>query len=243
MRRFRASIPAPTQQALRTLEWVHRRENLVVCGPSGTGKTFLLEALGQQAVEAGLKRNDDFNGARQDGFGWYQLTTRDGRRHVAADFVFAAGPWLPQLFPRVLGDVIRVTKQDVVFVGPPPGDGRFAAESLPCWLDSQGAVYGLPAVDGRGMKVGPDRYGPLFDPTDGERLVDPESVRLVRSYLAWRFPDLAGAPVVETRVCQYETTPDTHFIIDRHPGWENAWVVGDHERRWRNEWTATTVPE
>ena len=36
-----SSIPAPTQQALRTLEWVHRRENLVVCGPSGTGKTFL----------------------------------------------------------------------------------------------------------------------------------------------------------------------------------------------------------
>jgi len=50
-----SSIPAPTQQALRTLEWVHRRENLVVCGPSGTGKTFLLEALGHQAVEAGLK--------------------------------------------------------------------------------------------------------------------------------------------------------------------------------------------
>ena len=50
-----SSIPAPTQSALRTLEWVGRRENLVVCGPSGTGKTFLLEALGQQAVEAGLK--------------------------------------------------------------------------------------------------------------------------------------------------------------------------------------------
>jgi DNA replication protein DnaC len=49
-----SSIPIPTQQALRTLEWVHRRENLVVCGPSGTGKTFLLEALGQQAVAAGL---------------------------------------------------------------------------------------------------------------------------------------------------------------------------------------------
>ncbi len=50
-----SSVPAPTQQALRTLEWVHRRENLVICGPSGTGKTFLLEALGQQAVEQGLK--------------------------------------------------------------------------------------------------------------------------------------------------------------------------------------------
>jgi DNA replication protein DnaC len=50
-----SSVPAPTQQALRTLEWIARRENLVVCGPSGTGKTFLLEALGQQAVEQGLK--------------------------------------------------------------------------------------------------------------------------------------------------------------------------------------------
>ncbi|MEP6816435.1 MAG: ATP-binding protein, partial [Marmoricola sp.] len=50
-----SSIPAPTQQALRTLGWVGRGENLVVCGPSGTGKTFLLEALGHQAVEAGLK--------------------------------------------------------------------------------------------------------------------------------------------------------------------------------------------
>lgn len=50
-----SSIPAPTQQALRTLEWVDRRENLVVCGPSGTGKTFFLEALGQHAVEQGRK--------------------------------------------------------------------------------------------------------------------------------------------------------------------------------------------
>jgi len=50
-----SSIPTPTQQSLRTLEWVGRRENLVVCGPSGTGKTFLLEALGQHAVEQGLK--------------------------------------------------------------------------------------------------------------------------------------------------------------------------------------------
>ena len=48
-----SSIPAPTQQALRTLEWIGRHENLVVCGPSGTGKTFLLEAIGQAAVEAG----------------------------------------------------------------------------------------------------------------------------------------------------------------------------------------------
>jgi DNA replication protein DnaC len=42
-----SSIPAPTQTAPPTLEWIGRAENLVVCGPAGTGKTFLLEALGR----------------------------------------------------------------------------------------------------------------------------------------------------------------------------------------------------
>lgn len=150
----------------------------------------------------------------------------DGARHAADQFVFAAGPWLPRLFPDVAGDLIRVTKQDVVFVGPPAGDGRFGADRLPCWVDYDAAFYGLPAIEGRGMKLAPDRYGPVFDPTHGERIVDPESVRLARRYLARRFPDLADAPVVETRVCQYETTPDTHFVIDRHPGFDNVWLVG-----------------
>lgn len=49
-----SSIPRPTQDALKTLEWVTRRENLCVCGPSGTGKSHFSEALGQAAVEAGM---------------------------------------------------------------------------------------------------------------------------------------------------------------------------------------------
>jgi DNA replication protein DnaC len=75
-----SSIPAPTQQALRTLEWVGRRENLVVCGPSGTGKTFLLEALGQQAVEQGLR------------VAWFRLEDLGVllRRHRADDTVSKA---------------------------------------------------------------------------------------------------------------------------------------------------------
>jgi sarcosine oxidase len=140
--------------------------------------------------------------------------------------VFAAGPWLPELFPDLLGGRISVTKQDVMFLGPAPGDGRFNAEWLPCWVDSDGDAYGIPAVDGRGMKIAPDRPGPPFDPTRGERLVDPESVRLARAYAAVRFPDLAQAPVIETRVCQYEETADTHFILDRHPAYDNVWIAG-----------------
>jgi sarcosine oxidase len=150
----------------------------------------------------------------------------DGARWSADSFVFAAGPWLPRLFPDVLGHVVRVTKQDVLYFGPPAGDTRFDAAALPAWADYDAAYWGIGAVEQRGFKVGPDRLGPIFDPTNGERVVDPESVRLARAYLRRRFPDLAGQPVAETRVCQYESTVDGHFLIARHPELENVWLVG-----------------
>ena len=105
-----------------------------------------------------------------------------------ATFVFAGGPWLPRLFPALLGDLIKVTKQDVVYVGPSAGDGRFDAPRMPCLIDYDAAFYGIPSVEGRGFKLAPDRYGPVFDPSTGERLVDPESVRLARRYLARAAP-------------------------------------------------------
>lgn len=156
------------------------------------------------------------------------LDVRDvsGGSWSADTFVFACGPWLPGLFPETVGDLIRVTRQDVLFFGPGPADDRFSAERLPAWVDYDAGFYGIPAIDERGFKIAPDRYGPPFDPSDGERIVDPESVSLARGYLRQRFPDLAERPVVETRVCQYETTADTHFLIDRHPDLDNVWLVG-----------------
>src|SRR4051795_3125403 len=46
-------IPAAAQRALRTLEWLGRAENICVCGPSGTGKSHLAEALGHLAIDHG----------------------------------------------------------------------------------------------------------------------------------------------------------------------------------------------
>ncbi|WP_110969998.1 GMC family oxidoreductase [Pseudomonas huaxiensis] len=44
----------------------------------------LSEAFVQAAVEAGVPANDDFNGAKQEGAGFYQTTTTDGRRASSA---------------------------------------------------------------------------------------------------------------------------------------------------------------
>ena len=49
----RSTIPTGTQSGLRTLEWIDRHENLVICGPSGTGKSHFCEALGHTAIDHG----------------------------------------------------------------------------------------------------------------------------------------------------------------------------------------------
>jgi glycine/D-amino acid oxidase-like deaminating enzyme len=149
-----------------------------------------------------------------------------GRRWSGETFVFAAGPWLPRLFPDILGSLVSVTKQDVLYFGAAAGDLRWTDEAIPCWVDMSQPFYGLPSTEGGGFKIAPDRFGPAWDPTNGERLVDPDAVRVAREYASQRFPDLARQPVIEARVCQYEMTPDSHFIVDRHPAWRNAWLVG-----------------
>lgn len=154
------------------------------------------------------------------------LRLADGRDLPADFFVFACGPWLPQLFPDLLGARIRVTRQEVFYFGTPPGDPRFDCASLPAWIEVHQDFYGVPAHDARGMKVACDRSGPVFDPTRGERLASAEGLRAARGCLARRFPAMADAPLVDARVCQYERTPDSHLVVDRHPDFANVWLVG-----------------
>jgi sarcosine oxidase len=155
------------------------------------------------------------------------LALSDGSKVMADQYVFACGPWLGKLFPQVIGDKIQATKQDVFFFGTPPGDDRFEDTKLPVWADHrEHFLYGIPGNQGRGFKIADDTRGPEFDPTSGERVVSSEGLKKIREYLAFRFPAMKDAPLVETRVCQYENSPDEGFIIDRHPAAENVWLVG-----------------
>ena len=154
------------------------------------------------------------------------ITTTIGDRISAANYVFACGPWLPKIFPDLLADRIHPTRQEVFFFGAPAGDGRFAAPALPTWIDFKDEIYGLPDTEGRGIKIAIDRHGPPFDPDSGNRVVTGEGLAQVRQCLALRLPELKDAPVTETRVCQYENTSNGDFLIDRHPQFDNVWLVG-----------------
>jgi glycine/D-amino acid oxidase-like deaminating enzyme len=165
-------------------------------------------------------------GAVQGGrMGSVQLS--DGDRLEADVFVFACGPWLGKLFPDVVSDGIVPTRQDVVYFGTAPGDQRYDESRFPVWINfGERLLYGIPGNERRGFKVADDSAGEAVDPTTLDRVVTAKAMRIARAVLARRFPGLVGAAVAETRVCQYEFSPTGDFLLDRHPGASNAWLVG-----------------
>lgn len=179
-------------------------------------------------AEGGEYRQVSVQGPVQPGDGELSaVALSDGKRLTADRFVFACGPWLGSLFPDVIGDRVRATRQEVFFFGTPPGDQRFTETAMPVWADHAATfMYGIPGNEWRGFKVADDTRGPIIDPTTESRVPSPEALKTARDYLAYRFPGMKGAPLLEARVCQYEETPDEHFIIDRHPAAANAWILG-----------------
>jgi sarcosine oxidase len=207
---------------------------------AGVGSTFfeieagyLLARQACEAVRAGfVAEGGEYRAAAvrpgpTTGGGLRELVLADGTTLSADRFVFACGPWLGELFPDVIGHRITPTRQEVLFFGPPKGDTRFDEGSCPVWVDyGDRFLYGIPGNGRRGFKVADDTRGPRIDPTTEERVPSAAAIARARELLARRFPGLAAAPVVESRVCQYEQTPDGQFIIDRHPGADNVWLAG-----------------
>jgi glycine/D-amino acid oxidase-like deaminating enzyme len=155
------------------------------------------------------------------------LRLADGSQIESDAYLFACGPWLGKLFPEVIGDRIRPTRQEVHYFGTPDGSERYLPAHLPIWLDfGERIFYGLPDVHGRGFKIADDTRGEPFDPTSGDRTPSKEGIARARALLAQRFPELAQAPLLQSEVCQYENSPDGNLIIDRHPAARNVWLAG-----------------
>jgi glycine/D-amino acid oxidase-like deaminating enzyme len=97
---------------------------------------------------------------------------------------------------------------------------------LPAWVDFREGIYTLPDIESRGLKLAMDRHGPPFDPDTGDRRLSPRGLAKARQALARRFPALAGAPLMESRVCQYENTANGDFLIGPHPERSSIWFAG-----------------
>ena len=155
-----------------------------------------------------------------------KVMSSNGEPITAGQVIFACGPWLGKIFPEVLGERIFPTRQEVFFFGTPSGDASYRAAALPTWLFEADEAYGMPDIEDRGLKLARDAHGELVDPDTQSRVASAEGIEWAKAYIARRFPGMRNAPLVETRVCQYENTSTGDFLIDRHPEMENVWLAG-----------------
>ena len=157
-----------------------------------------------------------------------QIALSSGEAVRADRFVFAAGPWLPKLFPQVIGPKIEPTRQEVFYFGTPPGDRRFQPGTMPGWADFNGGdiFYGFPDLETRGAKFAHDQHGVEVDPDTQSRRPTEAALAEIVAYRDRRFPLLRGAPLIGAEVCQYENSSNGDFLIDLHPEWSNVLLAG-----------------
>jgi len=187
----------------------------------------------QMLVEEFVQAGGDYrcfaaNPPRSERTSLETVTGAGGETLHAGQFVFACGPWLPKLFPDVVGGRIVPTRQEVFYFAPESGDDRFAAPHMPAWVDAgdPDLHYGFPDIEYRGFKIALDGHGPKYDPDCTDRRITDRGLADVRTYLARRFPALAKRPLAASEVCQYENSDNGHLLVDRHPRWTNCWIVG-----------------
>jgi sarcosine oxidase len=224
---------AASERTLRALGIPCSRIDPAACFPSFAGDDV---AWGLWEPEAGVLRARDATrtlaaqavnagaalvlaSARPDGGA---VALDDGRRLEADRVVWACGAWLAALFAGLVD--LRITQQDVFYFG---ADAAWRTPGVPTWVDYDAAGYGVGDVDGRGVKVCSDVEGPSGFDVDGDRVPLAANERRARELLARRFPALAAAPLVGTRVCHYELTADTRFLVAPHPGHDGrVWLLG-----------------
>lgn len=147
-----------------------------------------------------------------------------GESLAAETYVFALGPWFGKQFPGFMANRMRVPIGHVYYYGTPVGDNRFTHPNMPSY--NFPGVTGWPCLpsDPRGFRVRTGGRAPE-DPDTSVRWIDSQYFERPLEVLQ-RFPDLQGAPLLETRACHYEQSSSRNWFVDRHPDFRNVWLTG-----------------
>lgn len=145
--------------------------------------------------------------------------------YVAKKLIIAAGAWTNNLLaPLGLNPPLRASREQVVYFEPYDRP-MFAPDQCPVFIYHHSPwFYGLPNVDGAGVKVGIHCNGEYIDPNQVNRTPDEAYIVQVWEW-ARQFIPLAASGVKDARVCLYTMTPDEHFIFDVHPQHPNI-IIG-----------------
>ncbi len=162
----------------------------------------LSDAFIEAATEAGFPRTDDFNGANQEGVGYYQLTARNGRRCSTAKGYLAPVKGRANLEIRTRALVHRVLIENGRAAGVVLADGIVRAGHV---VLSAGAIKSpqLLMLSGIGRASDLQELGidPLLDlPGVGEGLQDHLQVKLIfRVHGVETLNEVMRSPLLQAR--------------------------------------------
>jgi sarcosine oxidase len=153
----------------------------------------------------------------------------DGQVIEAGRAVVTAGAWTGQLLGEPFSRLLIVNRQVLHWF--PVDDHLYSPDRFPTIIWMHGATedayfYGFPSVPGTGLlKAATEQYRVATSPDNVDRTVAPaEAESLYNNHLAGRLRGV-GARAAKSAVCLYTVTPDSGFIIDRHPRMERVTVI------------------
>ncbi|HEY4100941.1 MAG TPA: FAD-dependent oxidoreductase [Gemmatimonadales bacterium] len=116
--------------------------------------SVVTHALGVKLIIAHARPTDPVNGRMNE------LALINGDKLRADAYVFACGPWLPKVFPDLLGNKFRLPLGQVVYYGTPPSSDAFTFPNMPSF--NFPGVTGWVALpeDSRGFRVRGTESGP-----------------------------------------------------------------------------------
>jgi glycine/D-amino acid oxidase-like deaminating enzyme len=160
------------------------------------------------------------------------LETASGKELIADHYIFACGPWITNLFPKIK-PYVYASRQEVYYYKSPV---KHLAPDLPIWFEFKPSDlsaneaglmrYGIPDHFDQGFKVAYDEREVAIDPDKDSREVTAETLENISKVIANRFPELKNAELIDHRVCVYDNSMDGEFIMDQAPGYSNGIYLG-----------------
>lgn len=142
------------------------------------------------------------------------LTIEEDKTLEFQKLVVTAGPWSNKLLRKQLSN-IRSTRQQLIYFHPRNQLDMFRPESCPVFFTDK--HYGLPAAGIDAVKVSPKELTETADPDTSKRTVDEKEILDCRRVCEEFVPILADSDIVRTKVCFYDMTGNSDFVIDRDP--------------------------
>lgn len=158
------------------------------------------------------------------------VTSDEGEQFTAKNLVITGGGWTRMLAQQLDLDLpLTVTQEVLAYFAPKDDTVNHRVGTMPVMLDHHrlpnldASFYCLPIVDIQGVKAGWHHSGHIIHPDD-ERVIPDEVMSALQGWIDRAFPHLSNEPI-EVLTCLYTNTPDYHFILDKHPQYDNV-IIG-----------------